>query len=262
MIKAENIAAGFVIPAQARKFAFYARENNAQSAVDVGRLLKDYEGSDYYIVRQRLAEVLARELSSEIEPEVYPSNGYEDKSLKYQDKLNTGSVLLLENPTERLVRFAKIKDMPIDIIKIDVSHTFPDGKAYIMRHRNIGKTILPRITSAINFYEEQIQRQAKLTTKRDINLFEMDLDARREIVGEAYGNIIAYLLSNADERLFWGELTPAQKKLYLLSVISSQKKDLETRNNVINNIAGYTTLPELEKVSKHNYRALRRFIVK
>ena len=85
--------------------------------------------------------------------------------------------------------------------------------------------------------------------------------ARAEIVWNNYAEIIAYLLYHTKETLAWGELTEAQKRLYLLSVINSQGNN-QTKTHIVQNIASYTTLPELEKVEKHNLRVLKRFIVK
>ena len=132
----------------------------------------------------------------------------------------------------------------------------------ILYRRKIGYSCLPQITLAIHLFEEQIKRQAKLTDKRNINLFNQDFEEKFQIVKDAYAEIIAYLLYNTEERLVWGKLTDVQKRLYLSSIINQKKSDFDTKNNIISTIAHYTTLPEIENISNHNYRVLKRFIVK
>lgn len=71
-----------------------------------------------------------------------------------------------------------------------------------------------------------------------------------------------YLIYNTEERTIWGELTEPQKKLYILSVINSKKRDTIIKDRMINIISNYTTLPELEKVADGNRKVLKRFIEK
>lgn len=200
------------------------------------------------------------------QPEQYFIKDYSDPILDRQNKLNIGNYLPLDNPTHYQTTLNRLRGKTIAEIKEDLAHITPDGRCYISgsnsTYRNIGSAELPRIVTAIEMFQDQIERQAQLTDDRTKNLFDLDRDKKIEIVEQSYTDIIDYLVCNTQARLIWGQLSDTQKKKYISSTINNNKPDRETRANIISYVSDYTTLPELEKVANHDLKVLKRFIVK
>ena len=110
----------------------------------------------------------------------------------------------------------------------------------------------------INFYEEQVLRQARIYSSSD-NLFLEDINIRRSLVIEQLEEILEYFIYNMDEAI-WGSLTDAQRRTLQKVIDKSKDKNVDvTRDNFINIVSNYTILDDFEdgKVKK---RALDRFI--
>lgn len=193
-------------------------------------------------------------------PNVYLIPEYEDKSLKLTDTLNSGNVLLLDNPTtEYPAKYSNLKGMLVSTIKEYLRFVKPDGSNYLIsKVPKIGVDVVPRILTALDMYSEQVARQAKLTDLRDINLFTYQQKEKEEIVKELYDKMMEYLLNTVSE-FVWGELSEAQKQLYSLSIANKTKKGQRIRHKMISIISNYTTLPELEGASE-DFKVLKRFI--
>lgn len=265
MIELNNISAKNIIRYDDYAIERIIKETGAKSVHDVLKLMEEHPEYNWIKIYRDLADIkrqmnLANKRGHE--PEIYSTKGYQEAELEAQDSLNYGNILLLDNPAaHNRVRFTRLKDKTIAEIKEDLAHTTGDGRNYICAgksgYRNIGSDKLPRIVSQIEMYEEQIERQSRLTNDREINLFELDKDERMEIAAEMYNEIIMYLVYNANERLVWSEFTDLQKKIYLSSAINKKKSDYEAREKIQKNIANYTTLPELEEISNHNLKVLK-----
>ena len=186
---------------------------------------------------------------------------YEDKSLEKTDELNYGDILLLSNPAGYpTVRYSSLKSMTMKEIKQQLT---PNDKGDIrLWVRNVGNDKLGKITSAVDMYTEQVEKQSKLTDDRDINLFEYQSKEKKEIVEDRYAYIIAYLLCTGKEELLWGSLSKAQKRLYLSSITTTDKWKRKIREGMVKYISNYTTLPELERLEKEDYKVLNKFIKK
>ena len=184
---------------------------------------------------------------------------YEDKSLEKTDELNYGDILLLSNPAGYpTVRYSSLKSMTMKEIKQQLT---PNDKGDIrLWVRNVGNDKLGKITSAVDMYTEQVEKQSKLTDDRDINLFEYQSKEKKEIVEDRYAYIIAYLLCTGKEELLWGSLSEAQKRLYLSSITTTDKWKRKIREGMVKYISNYTTLPELERLEKEDYKVLNKFI--
>jgi len=273
MISLDNVSAKVVIADHDCAIKKLVKEKGAESAEDVLKLIRECPEYDWETTKRNLRRVeklvfLANKRDSK--PEIYFTKGYNDAELFRQDEMNNGNVLLLNNPIYNQISFIGLRNKSIKQIKEDLSHTMPDGMNFISRnrnwydegYRNIGSSSLPKIKEALERYEEQVERQAKLTSNRNVNLFRLNEDEKVDIVSRSYGDIIMYLLYNAEARLIWGQLSDNQKKVYLSSAINSSKDDKIAKRNIIACIANYTTLPELEKVDKHNFKVLKRFIEK
>ena len=269
MIELKNITAKIIVPFNQYAIKELVTENSATSVEDILRLMKEYPNLNWNEVEKRY-EVIKRQMNLAnkrgCNPNVYHTTGFDDERLFKQDSFNKGAILLLDNPTDFRTRYHHLKELPIAQIKSDLSHTMPNGENYVLstcsNYSNIGKGQILRIILLIEMYEEQIKRQAKLTDRRDINLFELHNAEKLEIIEEIYDEIILYLINNTEERLIWSKLSETQKELYVLSTISKKTSHQETREKIKKYIANYTTLPEIENIKSSNYKILQRFIVK
>ena len=192
---------------------------------------------------------------------IYLAREYEDESLNYTDTQNMGDVLLVGSPTQNLSsRYWGLKDYTIEQLKTMLATTNQFGKNNLLTIRNIGIKSIPAILNAIELYSSQVERQAQLTEERNINLLELDKERKLEIAEDLYSEIILYLIYNANGKLFWGELSDDQKKLFISSTINNKKLDKVIRNRMINAVANYTTLPEMEKMAEGKMKVLNRFL--
>lgn len=269
MITLNDISAKEVLFRSDPEILKLVEEKGATSAEDVLKLMSEYPQYPWVNTLRTIvntSEIMERANSKRNEPEQFFSKEYSDPSLDYQDTINKGNILLLDNPTHYQTRHQKLVFKPIKEIKIDLAHTAPDGRNYISannrQYKLIGPSELPKIALAIAMYQDQIERQAKLTSDRNINLFYLDSDAKKDIVKQKYSEIVNFLIYNAESRMVWGELTDLQKKLYIHSTFSNSQDAQTTKNKMITYISDYTTLPELEKVADNNYKVLKRFIIK
>lgn len=269
MIELKNVSAKTVIPYNAYSIKKLVEETRAESAQDVLELINEYPEYNWFSVIELFGKVkremnLANKRGSE--PKMFYTKGYNIENLKQQDLINYGNILLLDSPIDFKTRHCSLRDKSIAQIKTDLAHTTSSGKNYVIAancdYRNIGINSIPKIISSIEMYEQQIERQASLTSERDVNLFELHRDTKMDITEEMYNEIIMYLVYNTEERLVWGKLTNEQKMLYLSSTIYKKQQDELTRQRIKEYIANYTTLLELEKVADHDLEVLHRFIIK
>ena len=118
-----------------------------------------------------------------------------------------------------------------------------------------------KVQNMINFYEEQVIRQAKETGKLGVNLFDLNKNEKREIVEKDINEIIEYLLDNA-EVCVWGPLSVTSRNV--LNGVLDNSKSIRAYNakyGLIDAISDYTTLSEVEDGLVRK-RVLDRFIVK
>ncbi len=269
MIELKNISARTVVPYDAYSIKELVKKTGAVSAEDVLELITKYPEYNWAKVIKMFGEVERKmDLANKRghEPEMFYTKGYSTEDLSQQDLVNGGGILLLNNPTDFKVKYRTLETKSIAEIKTDLAHTLPNGQNVVSGsnslYRNIGEDSIPRLVSSIEMYEDQIQRQSKLTKERNINLFELHKDTKMDITEEMYNEIIMYLVYNTNERLVWSTLSDAQKQLYLSSAINKKQEDIKTRQRIKEYIANYTTLPELERVADHDLKVLKRFIVK
>ena len=111
---------------------------------------------------------------------------------------------------------------------------------------------------AINFYEEQVLRQAAETDNLEQNLFALNKEAKYQIVSDNYSLFVDYFIDGSTECI-WGNCTPSFKKLLNYSKRNSTYQHLRIRSNFIRMIGDYTTLSELEN---NPIKSLGRFVVK
>lgn len=238
--------------------------------------LIEFEKSDFNskILKQQLEKVernIELLTSQGIKPELYHSNGYKVgivdlRSLEITDKYTSGRNLILKSPTniKHTHRDGYISLHTVGELKYMLSHVHPNLKNVLLYGNYcLTREDVPNLLKAINFYEEQVIRQAQ-ALKKDasvrfpLNIFEYDKDIKRKLVNEQLKEVVDYLTSSTSTYI-WGKLTDAEK-LRLLKSVSSQNENPIIRRNMVEIIANYTTLPEIEEGLKK--KTLKRFIVR
>lgn len=207
------------------------------------------------------------------EPVIFNCNNYEGSTvykstLRYTDEHNTADVLICKSPAILCSgKFGELKNITIGEAKSLLSkvtaHDKPSAgnNAFAEKFRRFNTADAENVRDAINFYEEQVLRQANETKKRGINLFTVNQNKKEFIVRDNLKNIVTYLLDNADVCV-WGELSNSQKsKLFLAVTRYTGYENQVIRQRIIDVITNYTTLSELESdVVKQ--KTLDRFIIK
>lgn len=207
------------------------------------------------------------------EPILFTCDDYKDsdvfrKTLKLTDKRNLCSVLLCKSPVItgsckygalKDVRISEAKDLLGRVVAYDKKNT--GNNAFIEKIRRFGPNEAENVRRAINFYEQQVLRQAAETRRRGVNLFVLNKEEKEKIVSAQIENIVKYLVENADVCV-WGELSNAQKNRLITAVTTySGYENQMIREKMIDVISNYTTLKELENdIVKE--KTLDRFIIK
>ena len=207
------------------------------------------------------------------EPVVYTCNNYEgsnvdEKTLNITDRKTSCGVLLYKSPAiVSRGKFGALQHIQIstakDLLGKVAGHnkTSVGKNAFVENMTRFTDLDSIKLRDAINFYEDQVLRQAEETTKKKINLFEFNQKEKYLIVRDEIKNIVKYLVDNADECV-WGEFSSAQKSRLMNAVTTYRGYDNEVlRNRIINVIANYTTLSEL-KYGVVKQKTLDRFIIK
>lgn len=195
----------------------------------------------------------------------YKNSGVERYILDKTDKENYGDVLIFGNPFVRsnskrnTIRNYSIFELKHLLNSVQLNNVYIRGdNGFVSHFRMLGHSSAKQVRNAINFYEEQVLRQAKIYSSSD-NLFLEDIVIRRELVINQLEEILEYFINNMDEAI-WGTLTDAQRRTLQKVIDKSKDKNVDvTRDNFINMVSNYTTLDDFEDgiVKK---RALDRFI--
>lgn len=201
---------------------------------------------------------------------LYPCNDYVGSNINRDildktDRENFGGVLIFGNPFVRsnakrnAISSYSIFELKHLLNSVQLNNVYIRGENGFVGHfRMLGHSSAQQIRDAINFYEEQVLRQATIYSSSD-NLFLEDIVIRRGLVINQLEEILEYFINNMDEAI-WGTLTDAQRRTLQKVIDKSKDKNVDvTRDNFINMVSNYTTLDDFEDgiVKK---RALDRFI--
>ena len=204
------------------------------------------------------------------EPKIYTFDIYKDcnidsETLRITDESNYGDILipptLFKNTSSKSIQ---LKNLTINEIKHISSHLSRYRlKNSLMDKPNFGTVSVENVIKRINFYEEQVIRQAKETNKRGINLFMLNKQEKDEIVKSQLEDIINYILNNNSNNIYmWGSLTEEQKNKMIRIITSPLSKNVrKDKENFIDIISNYTTMSELEEGIIKN-KTLNRFLAK
>ncbi len=185
--------------------------------------------------------------------EAYPVKEY------WVDNFIKGNIFI-SSPFFSKPIFLYADKLSIKKIKYMLSHTDTNGMNLIQSFPYVGPKKTQKILKAMDFYDEQVERQAKYlhSSLWDLNYdaFFQDEGKRMRIIMDDYDAILDYLLENAQEEYIWGEATDHQKKM-----LDESRKENLTYWNLVSMLVTYTTLEELEQgITKGD--TLKRFIVK
>ena len=188
--------------------------------------------------------------------------------LDFVDKHNSCKDLILGGPTILISPKKEIvlQDISIHEAKKLISEVIIDKfsskkeNALIARLPYYGPKDGKKFRDAINFYEEQVLRQAKEATCLEENLFVLNRDKKSGIILDNYSKIVDYFIDTAD-MCVWGNLGKSHKLKLQYSKRAMTEETLRIRNNFVRMLADYTTLSELEK-GPIKSKVLDRFIIK
>lgn len=198
----------------------------------------------------------------EFEGTIYQIPEYSDDSLAYNDSLVFGSSLILNSPssTNRLFT-ANLEKMTMAEIKHRLTHLNVYFKNFFEVYSTMSPAKARKVLSALYLYNEQIERQALETSRRDINLFTYMYEEKRKIIEKEIIDIIAWFLQNTKEAFIWGDLSETQKKKYLSAMVRDFTPDIYLKENLIDVITNYVSMSEVEEgLTKGD--TLKRFVIK
>lgn len=276
MIKLENVTTNKLI---------YGTEVKTSLAIDLKmflrrngiedyQALKDFLESGKKVVGREFLEAKLQEVEEKIqrdndlgfEPQIYVTNGYQnvdEKSIKKTEGKNKGSVLIFKSPLVcHAGKKAKITNLTIHDIKHLLSHVTPVRgiNALTGTLSGYGDFAGETLLSSLNFFEEQISRQAAETQDQDRNLFIVDGTEKKAIVEENIDDVLNFFVDNA-KTCVWGELTSAQKRILTEIVMGRRSEKHRTiRQNMIDVVSNYTTLSEIRDGVKE--KTLERFVIR
>ena len=206
-----------------------------------------------------------------IKPEMYKSEGYrlgvvDLRSLEITDKYTSGRNLIIKSPTNirHTNRDSYVNMHTVGQLKHMLGHVHPNFRNVLLYGNYcLKREDIPNIIRAINFYEEQVIRQAKEMKKDPSiylpqNIFEYDKKIKKVLVNEKIKDVVDYLTSSTSTYI-WGKLTDTEK-LRLIRSVTSKSGNQMIKNNIVEMIANYTTLSEIEEGLKT--KTLKRFIVR
>lgn len=234
------------------------------------QMLKDYVDSgnvefdiDFFktaLLRTQLA--LERANKKEKIANVYFCNDYKHSdidsySLRITDKSTMGDVLpvcnLLNTATKARVSLSKysietIKRLLGQVVICNETAALKSVPNAFGKYGSIfGEKNLKNFVSIINFYEEQVIRQAHETNLRGVDLFSLNREIKLSLVQEQLNEILGYILECGDSQ-FFGPASLKRNRI-LKAIINNENvyNALLVRENVIQFLTNYTTLDELEQ---------------
>lgn len=179
----------------------------------------------------------------------YTKVNIDEETATITDKGNKGIILPYTFPfissDSRLkilneLEIAKIKELLSSVDSYDLT------KCALMAKRRIGPTLVEKTLHLIDFYEQQVIRQALETNQRGINLFTLNKEEKDKIVESNLQEYIEYILDNTITSI-WGKINyTTQKRIYDAIVLNSGEHKEIIRKALIDAISNYTTLSELE----------------
>ena len=185
--------------------------------------------------------------------DLYKSAGIDDETAALTDESNKGIILPHAFPffkTQHQLKLSILNDLSIAQIKELISNVDDLGLKYcaLTAKHLVGPGVAQLTMQLIDFYEQQIVRQALETGQRGINLFDLNRDAKIKIVEENIKKYVEYILENVTPSVWEKIRNPVKEELYRAVKSRRRKFDLQDpiKQALIDAIVNYTTLEELE----------------
>ena len=264
MIQLKDVAVEEVLRlSRDRDFYDFAIKNSIKTVEELEDYIKNHPHINWEPLYESIEEIertLFLRNRVEREPIKFFPREYEDYSLFHTDEFNNGKILLLNNPTrEHPLKYRELDNLTMEEIKRLLTLTTAKGDNYLLSLlKNVGSQSASKLLEAVNMYSDQVERQAELAKNRR-NYFVFQQGKKRLIVEDQYRYIIEYLMANTNE-FVWGDLSDNQRAKFEASIKDKNPIDSKIRSSMIDIVANYTTVPELEGVCKGDYKPLHRLI--
>lgn len=197
-----------------------------------------------------------------LESLIYDVQQYDvqNRVLLYND-LNVLSNVLVTDPLQGNASYFRVlRYLSMYELKHLLSHSDGMGNNLLAKRRGMTSEAVEEILAGLVLYDDQLKRQMKELRGSGATslVFDLNREKKKVIVDECLEEIVKYLVTNTEEKLIWGDLSDEKKRLLL--EVSLNRTD-SRRDNLVQVIANYTTLGELESgVTKG--KILNRFIKK
>lgn len=219
--------------------------------------IKEPNLSAYIFLKNRIKEIegsIAVLNFTHQELPIYSFNSYEkvnidDETATITDGNNKGIILPHTFPfLKTSTSLSALNDLSILKIKelLNSVDSYDLTKCALTSKSGIGIKTLQKKLHLIDFYEEQIIRQALETEQRGINLFTLNKEEKDKIIDSNLQEYIEYILDNAIVSI-WGKISSMGISRLYNTIVSPEKENIkEIKKAIINMISNYTTLKELE----------------
>lgn len=219
--------------------------------------IKEQNLSAYILLRSRIKEIegnIAVINFTHKKLPIYSFNSYEkvnidEETAHITDENNKGIILPHNFPflktnaslcTLNELSILKIKELLNSVDSYDLT------KCALTSKSGIGIKTLQKTLHLIDFYEEQVVRQALETEQRGINLFTLNKEEKDKIVASNLQEYTEYILDNAFIST-WGKISSMGISRLYNTIASPKKENIkEIKKVLIDVISNYTTLKELE----------------
>ena len=259
-------------------------KNEIKKAIETSRIknykqLEEFIDSGHPLFDNKSFKTMLQLIKENIEyanrigiiPEVIHTNNYYDlvdcKTIKATEGKTFCRQLVINNPvlgqSEKVkqIRTLKISEAKSLLSKVVAYNKEVTGNnAFLDCYPNFTVEDIQKLIKAIDFYEVQIACQYIGTGKRGVCIFGVNKEEREKIIERQIKNIMYYFINNAKECV-WGELTTEQKEMMVYALKNPNiTQNYHLIRRMINVLANYTTLKELENGIKP--KTLDRFIVR
>ena len=228
--------------------------------------LKPVKDLDYKFLANCLNRVIKKvEIANEleVEPKLYPTEGYSDKFLEHTDESVKVGNLIINNFLLRSSSYFQISNHHCSVadIKHLLSHTTPTGENAATYLIGVGSSMPKKLHDAVEFYEQQIERQANEALFKNVNLFNYDLqekDAAMANTPDPFYEVLEYIL---DSGYSMGKPISEPLKAELKSIINKAKNGQHDYRlvHILEIIRNYVTLGEIQH-GIIKTKAINRFI--
>lgn len=212
--------------------------------------------SKLYKVIERLVLINTNDVINELPIftfDIYNSAKIDIDTCNITDKSVLGTSLIYRSPTyvfTSSIDCCLSKYSILDIKHLLGSLTMPEfrnGITFLNPSLKFDK--IRKYAGAVCFYEQQVVRQYLETKKLGVNVFDLNFSSKYKLVSEHLSDIVDYFLMISNDESVWCSMTMAQRKKFRQIAHSTLVKGINIpyqRNQLITEIANYTTLGELE----------------